>query len=143
MIDLEVNLAEVATGQVVYSRRYTLDTSPPSNTGEPGMESGGLELPERGFWGWTTRIVAWLLLVLLLPMITIGFIRLMVTKKSNAANAFTLVIYGLADAALAFLLVGPAALATWVGGVIFLIALVAAVAYNVKIVSTAHRLETA
>ncbi len=46
--------------------------------------------------------------MLLLPVFTIAFIRTMVRKDSNKTNAFVLGIYTVADALLAWLLIGAA-----------------------------------
>lgn len=137
-IDLDLSLADVASGSVAFTRRYTFDDS-------GGAREGGdaaLGLAGRGFFSWMTRVLAWLLVVLLLPVFSIGFIRAMVTKKSNRANAFTLAVYTLADAALALLLVGRAAVATWICWVIFLAALGAALAYNARVMAFALELES-
>lgn len=134
MIDLEVRLVNVSSGQDVFKDRVIKETAPMGSGAKELMHSntGGLML-----W---KRLLAWSVVVLLLPVFTIGFIRTMVRKESNAANASILMIYTLVDAALAFLMVGVS-LAGWVPLFVFMIAVALALAYNVYIMSFAVRLE--
>jgi FtsH-binding integral membrane protein len=90
--------------------------------------------------GGVQRFLGWLVLVLLLPVFTISFIRAMVRKESNRANAFTLAIYTGVDALLAFLLLG-ASFASWLAVLLFLVVVGVAFAYNVFIMSFALKLE--
>jgi len=134
-IDVEVILADASTGQVVFARRYNKDTAPLT------MVAANVEAAAKGF-PWFQRLLGWLIAVLLLPVFTISFIRAMIRKESNKANAFVLVIYTLADALLAFLLVG-AALTSWFPVVVFILAVLAALLYNIRIMTFALRLEEA
>ena len=134
-IDAEVTLAEVSTGRTVLSKRYTQETSLPSSLMSAVQDTAG------GF-PWLQRLFSALLAVLLLPVFTIGFIRAMVRKESNKANAFVLSIYTLADALFAWLLVGPVLNSLW-SIIVFVIAVVVAFAYNVRIMTFALRLEEA
>jgi len=79
--------------------------------------------------------------VLLLPVLTISFIRTMVAKRSNQVNAFMLGIYTLVDALLAFLMVGASFTSAWpvVG---FIVASLAALAYNYALMGFALKLES-
>jgi len=134
-IDVEVNLTNVSTGQPVFTKRYNVQTSPVS------MVVTSVQEQARAF-PWFQRLFGWLIAVLLLPVFTIGFIRTMVRKESNKANAFVLGIYTVADALLAWLLVG-AALSSWFLVEVFIVAIAAAFLYNVRIMTFALRLEEA
>ena len=134
-IDVEVHLADVSTGQVVFSRRYNKDTAPLT------MIAANVEAATKGF-PWFQRLFGWLIAVLLLPVFTIAFIRAMVRKGSNKSNAFVLGVYTLADALLAWLLVG-AALNSWFPVVVFIAAVAVALLYNIRIMTFALRLEEA
>lgn len=48
-----------------------------------------------------------ILAILMLPVVTISFIRTMVSKRSNGVNAFTLGIYTAIDFILSYFVVGP------------------------------------
>ena len=132
-IDVEVLLADVSTGQVIFSRRYNKDTAPLT------MIAANVEAAAKGF-PWFQRLLGWLIAVLLLPVFTISFVRTMVRKGSNKANAFVLCVYTLADALLAWLLVG-AALTSWFAVLVFVVAVAIALAYNIRVMSFAVRLE--
>ena len=79
--------------------------------------------------------------MLLLPVFSIGFIRSMVSKNSNSTNAFVLGVYTLADGLLAWLMVGASVTSMWTG-LILLAAIAIALAYNVRIMTFALKLET-
>ena len=132
-IDVEVHLADVSTGQPVFTKRYSIEASP------TGSVTAAMQEVTQSF-SWFHRLFGWLIAVLLLPVFTIAFIRTMVHKGSNKSNAFVLCVYTLADTLLAWLLVG-AALNSWVPVVVFIIAVVAAFLYNVRIMTFALRLE--
>ena len=80
--------------------------------------------------------------MLLLPVFTIAFIRTMVRKDSNKTNAFVLGIYTVADALLAWLLIGAAIGSLW-AVLLLIIGVAAAFLYNTKIMTFAVRLEEA
>ncbi len=130
-IDVEVHLIDVSTGQSVFTKRYGAEAP-------PGSVSGTMPETTQSF-PWFQRFFGWLIAVLLLPVFTISFIRTMVGKKSNKVNAFVLSVYTLANALLAWLLVG-AALNSWFPVVVFIAAVAAAFFYNVRIMSFALRL---
>ncbi len=132
-INVEVNLADVSTGSIVFSKRYNLETSSASQI------LANIKEQSRGF-PWFQRLLGWLLAVLLLPVFTISFMRAMLRKESNKTNAFVLAIYTLADALLAWLLVG-AALNSWWSALVFVVAVAIAFVYNVRIMTFALRLE--
>ena len=80
------------------------------------------------------------LVVLLLPVVTITFIRTMVAKRSNGINAFTLGIYTAIDMILAYFMVGMS-LATTKSVVLFVGASIFSLVYNVAVMNYAVRLE--
>ncbi len=127
-IDVEIHLADVATGRPVFTRRYRLE--------QPAAAAKTTAQP----FPWFRSLLGWLIAVLLLPVFTIAFIRTMVSKGSNMSNAFILCIYTLADASLAWLLVG-AALDSWLPVLVFIAAMIMAFLYNVRIMTVALRLE--
>lgn len=89
---------------------------------------------------WYMRFLGFVLMMLLLPIVTISFIRTMVAKSSNRINAFVLTIYTVTDAIFAFFMVGGS-FADFLGVLLFLVALAIAFFYNVQIMSFALRLE--
>ena len=80
------------------------------------------------------------LVVLLLPVVTIMFIRTMVAKRSNGVNAFTLGIYTAIDMMLAYFMVGMS-LATTKSVILFIGASIFSLIYNVAVMNYAVRLE--
>ena len=90
---------------------------------------------------WYVRLLGFVLIALLLPIVTISFIRLMVSKRSNRVNAFVLGIYTVIDMILAFMMIGGV-FSSFAVIVIFLLASVLAFFYNVSLMSFALRLET-
>lgn len=89
---------------------------------------------------WHMRFFGYILIVLLLPIVTISFIRVMVAKKSNKINAFLLGTYTILDAILAFFMIGGCF--TVLSTVFFCIALVCAFFYNVYLMTFALKLES-
>ena len=134
-IDVEVYLTDVSTGKPVWTKRYTPESSAAASV------TAAIQETAKSF-PWFQRLLGWLIAVLLLPVFTISFIRTMIRKGSNKTNAFVLCVYTLADALLAWLLVG-AALSSWFPVVVFIIAVAAALAYNIRIMTFAVRLEEA
>lgn len=133
MIDIEVNLVDVSTGHTVFTKRYGTEASLTASV-TAAMQEASQPFP------WFQRLFGWLIAVLLLPVFTIAFIRTMVRKGSNKSNAFVLSVYTLADALLAWLLVGTA-LDSWFPVAVFIAAVVAAFFYNIRIMTLALRLE--
>jgi len=132
-IDVEVTLASTSDSESLFSKRYTKATgSEPIDS--PHTSDTSTTFPT------LQRCVAWILLVLLLPVFSVGFIRAMVVRNSNATNAFVLGVYTLADALLAWLMVG-ATLTSWWIGLILATAIGIAFAYNVRIMTFAMKLE--
>lgn len=90
---------------------------------------------------WFVRFLGFVLTVLLLPIITISFIRTMVAKRSNKVNAFMLITYTVIGMILAFLMIGGMFYSFWsVLG--FLIASGCAFMYNHYIMCYALKLES-
>lgn len=133
-LDLQILLAKLAGRELLLDRRYTRELT--STALAPAVVQDELRkfAPAQRFLGWA-------LVVLLLPVFTIGFIRTMVRQASNRANAATLTIYTVVDALLAFLLVG-ASLGSWGAALLFLGLVGGAFAYNVFIMSFALKLES-
>jgi hypothetical protein len=133
-MDLEISLADVAEGRVLFTKHYGKEVPGAPLDDPPAVEASA------GRVGGFQRLLAWGLIALLLPVFTISFIRSMVRKESNRANAFTLGVYTAADALLAYLLLGagPGSLLSTL-----LFALVAGVAfaYNVFIMTFALKME--
>ncbi len=73
-IDLELTLADTRTGQPLFTRRYTRDI-----TGTILSLTGVHE--QVGRFGWFQRMLAWVLIVVLLPVFTIAFIRTTVARS--------------------------------------------------------------
>lgn len=90
---------------------------------------------------WYMRLLGFVLLVLLLPVVTISFIRTMVAKRSNKVNVFVLGVYTAIDMILAFFMVGGT-IGSFAAVVGFLAASLSAFLYNVSLMSFALRLES-
>ena len=132
-IDLELTLANVETHEVVFTRHYSKDT------GLHPLNAAAVEDTVHQ-WGGASRFLAWVVIVLLLPVFTISFIRAMVRRESNRSNAFTLGVYTAADTVLAWLVLG-AGLSGWLSVGLFLLAVGGALAYHVFIMTFALRME--
>ena len=89
---------------------------------------------------WHIRFLLFVVAVLLLPVVTISFIRTMVSKKSNGVNAFVLGVYTTVDLILAFFMVGGR-LSSFFAVAVFLLSGGLAFLYNVKLMTFAVRLE--
>jgi len=134
-VEVDYTLADCRAGKVIHSGKCTKNIS---NSILSGMSAAVVEENVRSV-PWLKRTLGWLMVVLLLPVFTISFIRTMVAKRSNKANALVLGIYTVVDAILVWLLIG-AALHGPISVVMFLAAVGAAFAYNAKIMSFALRL---
>ena len=92
---------------------------------------------------WDDRVrnaLGWALVVLLLPVFTIGFIRAMARRNSNMANAFVLAIYTVVGVIAAWLLLGQALGGPWLA-LLLVGAGALALAYNIRITTLAVKLE--
>lgn len=132
-LDLEVSLAAVPSGELLFTRRYPEQKSSDLLPGAGAPES----IRRIGF---AKRFFLLALLVLLLPVFTIGFVRAMVRKSENRSNALTLGVYTAADAILAILLLGTD-FRSFLSVCFLLVIVAAALFYNVAIMSHAVRLE--
>lgn len=133
ILDVEYALVDVESGETIHAGRYSNSSSASE------LLSGEATAYVRSF-PWFKRALGWIVIVLLLPVFTITFIRTMVGRGSNGANAFVLGIYTWADTLLAYLLVGAALAGFW-SVLVFLAAVIAAFVYNVRIMSFAVKLE--
>jgi len=132
-LEVEYTLVDVPSGEIIHQGHYL--KPPSSSTIMPAeMIESVRRIP------WFQRGLGWLIIVLLLPVFTIGFIRAIVSRRSNGANALVLVIYLLADVILAYLLVGVALAGFW-SVTFFVLAVVVAFAYNIRIMTFAIQLE--
>ena len=86
------------------------------------------------------RILAFVFIALLLPMITFPFFRSTTAKRSNQANAVVLALYAAIGGILAFLMIGGA-FSTPALTALFFIAFIANVIYDLAMLSFATRLE--
>ena len=132
-IDLHLRLGTVADRILAVDKRYTKEVVLSPLDPVMVQEKMSKISPAQ-------RFLAWMLAALTLPIFTIGFIRAMVRKESNRANAVTLVIYTAVDAVLAALLLGLS-FGSWGSILLFFGALGGAFAYNVFVMSFALRLE--
>lgn len=89
---------------------------------------------------WQIRVLAFLVVMLLLPVFTFMFIRAMVVKRSNKVNAFLLGIYTFVDMVFAFFMVGGSFVST-AAIIVFCISSFVAFAYNIALMSFALKLE--
>ena len=90
---------------------------------------------------WYIRFLGFVLLVLLLPVVTISFLRCMVAKKSNGINAFVLGLYTVIGAICAFFMIGGEFNSIW-DTLLFLGATAISFFYNVAMMSFALKLES-
>lgn len=89
---------------------------------------------------WHIRFLWFALVMLLLPVLTISFLRTMVAKRSNRVNALVLAIYTIIDLIFAFFMVGGT-FGSFFQVVLFLIAGGVSFGYNVGLMNFALRLE--
>ena len=145
----DYELFDLRSGRPTYSGKIHTSTSPArlgSQLGFPGAAPAEEAEPRaddgRDAYGipWHVRLLLFLVVMLLLPVMTIAFIRTMVAKKSNGVNAFVLGIYTSVDLILAFFAVGGS-LSSAFSVALFALASIVAFLYNVKIMSFAVRLE--
>lgn len=129
--DIEYYLID-KTGKTLYSGRYNNETLKDSAISP-------LVLPDLPS-SWGHRLLGWVLLALLFPIITISFLQSMTSKKSNKINAFVLVLYTAVDGILAYIFFPPE-WANIVSVLIFLGMIIVAGAYNLIIMDFARKLE--
>jgi hypothetical protein len=132
-LTLEISIADLRSGEVLLHRTYDREWDPLP------FEPLALQAPE-GRSNLVSRLLGWALVVLLLPVFSIGFIRSTVRRGSNRANATALILYTLVAAILAWLVVGATLASVW--SAIWLAGLTAlAFAYHVWIMTVAVRIE--
>lgn len=141
-LDLDLTLAKVGSGDTVFTRHYNNETKPgaPGATAAAAVAALDPPAPVQRM-AWARRLFIWAAIVLLLPVLTISFIRTMVRKGSNRSNAFTLGIY-LAVNVLMALVMLEVGFSSWFSAALFLLLAGLAFAYNVSIMTFALRLET-
>lgn len=135
-LDVEVELARTSDGQVLFSKRYRLDSG--GESGEEGADSRSAAPAARGSWLWPSA--ACLGLVLLLPVASIGLLRRAARQYSNRVNALVLAAYTGVDVLAALVCWGiPGSLG---GLLLFLAAAGGACAYNLRMMAYAMHLES-
>ena len=90
---------------------------------------------------WYNRFLIFILVILLLPVMTISFLRSMVSKRSNGINAVILGIYTIIGMILAFFMIG-AAFSSVLNVILFIAASMIAFTYNHCMMSFALKLES-
>jgi len=135
--DIDVSLCDTDSRRAVMDKTYAEGGL--IRNASLSVQGAAVDDPVESF-PWLTRILAWVLMVLLLPVFSIAFIRAAVRKKSNRVNAFVLFVYTASDAALGCLLVG-AAVQTGFGIAILVGAVIPALVYNIQMLSYGVQLE--
>ncbi|NLH72793.1 MAG: hypothetical protein GX456_07045 [Verrucomicrobia bacterium] len=130
-LDMQITLMDVSNRAVLLDQSYSKQL-------KPGILDAAATRDELGRFTGAERFLGWLLAVLLLPVFTIGFIRAMLRRESNGANAFTLGLYTAVDALLVYLLLG-ASMTTRLSVLVFLALAGAAFAYNAFVMSHVQR----
>lgn len=144
-LDLTLTLADVAAEKPVMEKHYVFSTAKEKAAGsssgmtESASVAGGGE--NMGTKTQVRRWLGWAVLVLALPIFTIGFIRGLVGKASNNVNAFTLATYTLLGTVLACLIARPS-LSGWGGWLALLAAVLVSCLYNYRVMTYALKLET-
>ncbi len=137
----QIDMVDVKAGRVVFSVALNEDLSSSLSARMKGaLATSSDETGEMSFTPWYWRVFTFILIVLLLPIFTIVFIRTMVAKKSNGANAFVLAVYTAIDLVFAWMMVGgsfASSIQIW----LFVAAGIGAFLYNVRIMTFALRLE--
>jgi len=147
-LQLTINYAEIAPKAVVFQKEYFF-THPISNLQSAPVQKETGKAP--GLYTETEHLkpsiikvlqmtAAYIALVLLIPVLSIAFIRAIVKRKSNAWNAMLLSIYTGIDAMLAWVFFGLV-LGSFISIVLFILSIVAAFFYNVRIMTFALKLE--
>ena len=145
MIKGEWGIVKTSDGKVVYTDTFEYDTIT-STTAKIRQSVSELATDTSSSAGpftsiaWQIRVLAFLVVMLLLPVFTFMFIRAMVVKRSNKVNAFLLGIYTVVDMVFAFFMVGGSFVST-AAIVVFIISSFVAFAYNTALMSFALKLE--
>lgn len=130
---LELTLADIATKAVLFTKTYEQTWNPtmlePLLSGTPVQRSSTI-----------SRLLGWTLVVLLLPVFTIGFLRATVRRNSNRSNLGVLTLYASVATVLAVLLFG---IPSGIGSILSLLTLsFLAFCYQVWVMTFALRLES-
>lgn len=142
-------LVEIPSGAVIYEGKLFENSitqavidSAASEAESPGCMKETVDAVEvaASQVRWHIRFLWFVLFALLLPVVTISFLRTMVAKRSNKVNAFVLSTYTLVDLVLAFFTVGGAFTSIFTV-LLFFAAGLAAFAYNVALMNFALKLE--
>lgn len=139
----EWQLVDKRTGEVVCGGKISEGAGVPDVAGAIealGQSTEDVEIAASAV-PWHLRLLGFVLVALLLPVVTISFIRALVARRSNRINAYVLGIYTAIDMILAFFMVGGAFCSTS-AVMVFLSASALAFLYNVSLMSFALRLET-
>ena len=145
MIKGEWGIVKTSDGKVVYTDTFEYDTIT-STTAKIRQSVSELATDTSSSAGpftsiaWQIRVLAFLVVMLLLPVFTFMFIRAMVVKRSNKVNAFLLGIYTFVDMVFAFFMVGGSFVST-AAIVVFITSSFIAFAYNTALMSFALKLE--
>lgn len=145
MIKGEWRIVKTSDGKVVYTDTFEYDTIT-STTAKIRQSVSELATDTSSSAGpftsiaWQIRVLAFLVVMLLLPVFTFMFIRAMVVKRSNKVNAFLLGIYTVVDMVFAFFMVGGSFVST-AAIIVFCISSFVAFAYNIALMSFALKLE--
>ncbi len=124
---LEARMAERQSGQAVFARSYY-----------EGSSGGWFSrLPDRSL---LRRVLIWILLTILLPVVSIPLIRRLIAMDSNITNLLMLLGYTALDMLFAFLLAGFGFPGVW-GIVLLVLALAASAFYNYSIASLIEEIE--
>lgn len=123
-IDLDVYFVDMGTGRILFQQQYVRE-SRSIIPRDPGLEDDLARYPL------FQRLVAWVFAVLSLPIITLPFLRFAANKYSTNLTLAVLSLYTLANAVLAWFLIG-AKIDSWFSALLFLGALFVATIYNSK-----------
>ncbi|MDO5308784.1 MAG: hypothetical protein Q4G03_04760 [Planctomycetia bacterium] len=147
-LEMKYSIVRVKDGQTVFEDVYVDELHKPSGaidsvigavTGEPGssltQDRHNKDLRNRVVWR-LQNFLLWGLFVLILPIITIRFIKEMVTHQSNKINAFTLALYTAIDLILAWFITAPN-FSSVLSSIVFIVMGVCALLFNMKIMSYA------
>ncbi len=143
LLNGEWYLLDAKAGSVLYSGTLAMDTTSPLKQAiaDATKMDGGLLESTAHLIPWYIRLLGFILSTLLLPIVTIAFIRTMVAKRSNKVNAFLLGTYTAIDAILAFFMIGGAFVNGWTT-MLFLAATAFAFIYNLILMNFALKLES-
>lgn len=133
IIDVDVVFADVNAGTIIISKQYSIESA---------AEFEGAKNPTNKWmvFPFIKRFAWWMIVVLLLPVFTISFIRSMVSRRSNNTNAFTLCVYTIADALLAWIILNIR-FGSWLMVLVLFVMVILALLYNIRVMTFALKLE--